>query len=403
MSETLSAQELRLLIQRVFQPTARDEGLAIIVDLPDARCPDNPDWAERRSMAAAWCRALLGEKAALGLKRITLAWYRNAGSNNADLPAHCVTGDGLTVFAHADDMTGPGMCFAELFGTHSMVLAPTELSATAPLKVATRPGGFRAATMPGFLPTMIPALRLDYGEINRRVNRLKEWLDPATAAHFEFVVGEQTHRLVLDLRHRTGHASGGLFPQNGVAGNLPSGEAYIVPYEGEIVGDPSGSRGTLPVQIGQEVVVYAIEANKAVRVLTTGPESAREAAHLAAEPAYANLAELGLGVLGDFGLAPTGSILLDEKLGLHIAFGRSDHFGGTVGPADFSGPDAVIHLDRVYIAETQPLVAVREVRLTTPGRPDRTIIIDGVFQGLWSGQKKGGRDLSVDGSRPKSS
>ncbi|MCB1185284.1 hypothetical protein KDM41_17840 [bacterium] len=387
MSESLTATDLRLLVQRVFQPTAADRGLAIIVDLPDARLADDPDWAARRAMAAAWYRGLKGEMAALGLDRLTLAWYRNAGGNNADLPSVCVPGDGETVYADADALSGPGLAFDELFATHSMVLAPTELSATAPLKVATRargagPEGFRAATMPGFLPSMIPALRLDYGEINRRVDLLKTWLDAATSARFDFVVGDQTHHLVLDLRHRTGHASGGLFPANGVAGNLPSGEAYIVPYEGEIAGDPSGSQGTLPVQIDGEVVVYAIEGNKAVKVLSEGPRSSEEAAHLAAEPAYANLAELGLGVLGDFGLAPTGSILLDEKLGLHIAFGRSDHFGGTVSPSDFSGPDAVIHLDRVYIPEMQPDVRVREVRLCGPGDAERVIIRNGVFCGL---------------------
>ncbi len=382
MSEILSAQDLRLLVERVFQPSSQDKGLAIIVDLPDDRLADNPDWTHRREMAANWYRELLTEQENLGLERITLAWFRNAGGNNADLPATCVPGDGLTVWGNADDLEGKEMPFTELFDTHSMVLAPTELSATAPLKVATRGAAFRAATMPGFLPSMIPALRLDYNEINRRVNLLKDWLDVATVAHFDFEAGEDTHHLVLDLRHNQGHASGGLFPTNGIAGNLPSGEAYIVPYEGNIDGDASGSQGTLPVQIGNEVVVYAIESNKAVQVLTKGPESEREAAHLTAEPAYANLAELGLGVLGDFGLKPTGSILLDEKLGLHIAFGRSDHFGGSVGPDDFSGPDAVIHLDRVYIPETQPKVIVREVRLATPGLEDRVIIADGVFVGL---------------------
>ena len=142
MSETLNAQDLRLLIQRVFLPTDQDTGLAIIVDLPDARLADNPDWAQRRKMAAAWYRELLGEKQALGLERLTLAWYRNAGGNNADLPETCVPGDGLTIFGDADDLTGTPVPFAELFATHSMVLAPTELSATAPLKVAAR-GGMR--------------------------------------------------------------------------------------------------------------------------------------------------------------------------------------------------------------------------------------------------------------------
>ena len=145
-----------------------------------------------------------------------------------------------------------------------------ELSATAPLKVAVRQGGFRAATMPGFLPSMIPALKLDYEEINRRVNLLKEWLDAADAAVCRFTAGGADHELELDLRHRTGHASGGLFPDNGVAGNLPSGEAYIVPYEGELDGDASRSAGTLPVEIDGEVVVYRIEENRAVAVLTEG-------------------------------------------------------------------------------------------------------------------------------------
>ena len=384
MSASLSPAELILLVQRVFKPTARDRGLAIIVDLPDHRVPDNPDWATRRRLAAEWWGALRAGKGELGLENVTLAWYRNAGSNNADLPDDCVPAADRTVFGDAADLEGrPSLRFTDLFAGHGLILAPTELSATAPLKVASGlagpgPGGFRAATMPGFLPSMIPALRLDYGEIGRRVGLLKAWLDEADRALLHFRTGTDVHRLVLDLRHRTGHASGGLFPDNGVAGNLPSGEAYIVPYEGEVSGDPSGSAGSLPVEIDGEVVVYRIEHNRATEVLSTGPVSAQEARRIKAEPAYANLAELGLGVLGDFGLKPAGSILLDEKLGLHIAFGRSDHFGGTVGPGDFSGPEAVIHLDRVYIRETQPRVQVLKAELDGPaGR--RTLITDGKF------------------------
>ena len=387
MDTNLTPQELRLLVQRVFQPTAQDRGLAIIVDLPDERLADNEDWAHRRRLAAGWYRALLAEREDLGLENLTLAWYRNAGGNNADLPPVCHPADGDTIPDHADELNNwPEVPFSRLFQEHSLVMAPSELSATAPLKVATRkagtgPAGFRAATMPGFLPAMVPALRLDYELINRRVNWLKELTDRALRADFHFEVAGSRHDLVLDLRHRTGHASGGLFPGNGIAGNLPSGEAFIVPYEGEIEGDPSLSAGTLPVEIDGEVVLYRIDRNRAVEVLTTGPASRREAEHIAAEPAYANLSELGLGVLGDFGLKPTGSILLDEKLGLHIAFGRSDHFGGTVGPQHFSGPDAVIHLDRVYIPETQPQVQVKEVRLSGPDL-DQVIIIDGLFQNL---------------------
>lgn len=383
MTDRLSAEELGLLVQRVFQPRDTDRGLLLMVDLPDQRRPDHEAWQTRRALASQWTADLTRIRSDLGLDRVTLAWFRNAGGNNADLPTDAVLGEPGWLPGHADELAGhPAVSFADLFTTHSLVLAPTELSATAPLKVATRTGGFRAATMPGFLTSMIPALRLDYGEINRRVSILKDLCDASEQAVVITETALGRHELLLDLRHRYGHASGGLFPENGVAGNLPSGEAYIVPYEGEIPDDPSRTSGDLPVQLGDELALLRIAGNRVQRVDGDGARVAAERDHFLREPAYTNLAELGLGVLGDFGLQPTGSILLDEKLGLHIAFGRSDHFGGTVGPADFSSPEAVIHLDRVYIPETQPLVKVSEVRLEG-AEGALTIMLDGHFTGVF--------------------
>jgi leucyl aminopeptidase (aminopeptidase T) len=233
--------------------------------------------------------------------------------------------------------------------------------------------------MPGFQPAMLPALRLDYGEVNRRVEILKDLLDRAEGAELRFDSPSGLCDLHLDLRHRTAHASGGLLPDPGVAGNLPSGEAYIVPYEGEIAGDPSRTEGILPVQFGAEIVRYRIAGNKALEVLSKGPMSNAEAALLAREPAYGNIAELGLGVLSAFGIKPIGEILLDEKLGLHIAFGRSEHFGGQVGPAQFSGPEAVIHIDRVYVPETQPDVKILTVALRMPDGESVPLMRDGEY------------------------
>jgi len=383
MSASLTSQELVQLVQRVFQPGADDRALALIVDLPDTKLTDHDDWRTRRQLATEWASTLAQAASDAGLEQVTLAWYPNVGGNNADLPAACVIGEPGVRLDHADDLAGRDTTpFAELFETHSLIMAPTELSATAPMKVAARAHPVRGATMPGFLPSMVSALRIDYSEVNRRVDLLKELVDEATSATACFRVGDSEYELLLDLRHHTGHASGGLLPKNGFAGNLPSGETYIVPYEGEIEGDPSRTSGTLPVQFGDEVVVYRIEENNAVEVLSQGPESEREAAYLRNEPAYANLSELGLGVLGDFGLKPTGSILLDEKLGLHIAFGRSDHFGGTVGPDDFSSPDAVVHIDRVYIPEVQPNVHVVSLTMEMSAGP-REVMRDGQWVGVF--------------------
>lgn len=365
MQKELSADELTDLIQRVFLRTPSDRALAILVDLPDAALPDHEHWKQRRDMAVGWARQLVAASSGHGLD-ISLVLYRNVRANNADLPEEMTIWDPSQPLPKtADNLVGfPAVSTIEVLTRHQLALAPTELSATAPLKMLCPKFGCRAATMPGFSPEMVPALRLDYTEVNRRVTILKELLDRAIAADFTFEVGGMgDFDLHLDLRHRTGHASGGLLPQAGMAGNLPSGEAYIVPYEGENEGDASQSAGVLPVQLDGEIVLYRIENNRAVEVISEGPISRREAELIAAEPAYSNLAELGLGVLAAFGVNPVGEVLLDEKLGLHIAFGRSEHFGGQVGPDQFSSPEAVTHQDRVYIEELQPDVLPAKVDL----------------------------------------
>jgi len=384
-TERLETGELLALLRRVFVPSADERRLAVLVDLPDARLPDNPDWAARRRMAAEWVSQLAARAAASGIEPALYA-YRNVRTNNADLPASLARVEPASLPADAEGLDGSAAEPLErVLGSHPLVLAPTELSATAPLKLLARTHGFRAATMPGFAASMIPALRLDYGEVRRRVRILKGLLDRAVRAEIAFEVdGRDAHALSLDLRHRTAHASDGVLDTPGTAGNLPSGEAYIVPYEGEVAGEPSGSAGTLPVQFGNDVVVFRIEANRAVGASGEGPAAAEQAAWLARERAYGNLAELGLGVLADLGVKPVGEILLDEKLGLHIAFGRSDHFGGQVGAAAFSRPDAVVHIDRVYLPALQPRVLARSVDLVLEGGGTVALMRDGSYGALFA-------------------
>jgi len=378
--ENLTGDELAALIERVFKPRPEDRSLAILVDLPDDELEDNPAWRERRRLAADWARELSSRRDRHELD-VSLICYRNVRSNNADLPTEGWRVDPDRVPEHVDD-TEPDrkVEFDRVFAGCQLVLAPTELSTTAPLKMLAPRFGFRAATMPGFSAAMVPALRLDYTEVDRRVRMLKGLLDRARGADIAFVVdGSEKCALHLDLRHRAAHASGGLFPEPGVAGNLPSGETYIVPYEGEIRGDPTTTAGRLPIQLGDEVVVLDIRDNRVAGVVSEGTTSAREAVRLAAEPAAGNVAELGLGVLADFGIQPIGEVLLDEKLGLHIALGRSEHFGGQVGPSQFSRPEAVVHQDHVYLPQLQPRVAVTRVELEFQNGSIAVLMSDGAY------------------------
>ncbi|MBM3791437.1 MAG: hypothetical protein FJW35_13975 [Acidobacteria bacterium] len=377
MHDRLQGNELVRLIWKVFQPRPEDRALAILVDLPDGQAPDSPAWRERRRLAADWRCELRFMRAELGLDT-RLYCYRNARANNADLPPMAWRYGNVAPPDTAEELkVDDAVPFTDVFDSHSILIAVTEFSATAPLKVLARKYGFRAATMPGFSSAMIPALRLDYGEIHRRVLFFKDLLDRAEGADLVFQVdGAGECRLELDLRRRTAHASSGLIPEPGTAANLPSGEAYIVPYEGEAPGEDSRTAGELPVQFGAEVVVYEIERNRARSVRGEGEAASREGDLLRREPAYGNIAELGLGVLADFGVQPCGSILLDEKLGLHIAFGRSDHFGGQVGPGRFSRPEAVVHIDRIYLPSLQPRIKVLRADLRFPGSEPVALIRD---------------------------
>jgi hypothetical protein len=377
----LDSADLVRLVQSVFPRFPEDSRLGILVDVPRDPAADNHAWKARRVLAAEWAAALKKGAASVPLDAVDLIAYPDVGSNNADLPSHATlirrslpeAADGLAA-------EGYSLPFLEVFRTTQILLAPTEFSTTAPLKNAAKAHGFRAATMPGFSDEMLPALRIDYAEVARRTALLKERLDRAEGADVVWTVdGKAAYAVRFDLRNTSAHLSSGRFPERGTAGNLPSGEIYIVPFEGGAA-DASRTVGRLPVQIGPDIIVFRIAANTAVEAEGEGSAADAERDHLRREPAYGNMAELGFGVLGDFGLRPIGEILLDEKLGLHVAFGRSDHFGGRVGPGSFSNPREVIHLDRIYIPETQPRISVRSVVFDYGGGARETVMEDGRYR-----------------------
>ena len=379
--DKLTQEDLAKLIRSVFPPQPNDKRLGILVDIPRRPEADNPGWKARRRLAEEWAGLLKRAASDIPIEEVKLLAYPDVGSNNADLPASAFDISGrLPDDAAGLASAGKETPFASIFEQVQIFLAPTEFSTTAPLKNAARQYGFRAATMPGFSETMLPALRLDYDEVSRRVLLLQDRLDRSSSASVLFRVdGEFDFTILFDLRFRKSHVSSGRFPDKGTAGNLPSGETYIVPYEGE-GSEPSRTDGVLPVQVGPEMVLFLVQENRAIYVDGEGEASIEERTKLLAEPAYGNMAELGFGVLGDFGLQPIGEILLDEKLGLHVAFGRSDHFGGSVGPQRFTSPASVVHLDRIYIPAVQPRVRLESVELSYEDGTSETIMKKGRYQ-----------------------
>lgn len=371
MIPNLPASEFLELLRTVFRPRSTERVLTFIVDLPGGLTPDTEAWSDRRAITGEWARYAADALAALPFTGVILATYPNVGSNNGELPSEFH----LDFVREKSGWQRSGTIpLGELLKSSSVVIAPTEYSATAPLKLLAREYGFRGATLPGFNREMIPALGLDYGRVHERVMMLKERMDRASGATVDLTAYGRKYHLFLDLRFNKAHASGGLMREDGTVANLPSGEAYIVPFEGGEAGDPSKTEGLLPVQFGDEVVIFEIEQNRGIRVSSEGPQSDAQRALLQREPAYGNIAELGVGVLSEWGVHATGSPLLDEKLGLHIAFGRSDHFGGRTSPRSFRDPRNVIHIDWVYVPSSQPLITAPSLVFHYPdGSPEQII------------------------------
>jgi len=252
----------------------------------------------------------------------------------------------------------------------------TEYSATAPLDGYCRnKEDFRAASLPGLERRMEQsALAADYREVARRCRILEGLLEQAQALEVRFSTG---HACNFDLRFRRAEVDDGYLPRHKKGDrviNLPSGETFIVPYEGEKPGEPSLTAGELPMEINQEFLVLGVESNRITRVEGKAREAERMRECFRADPSRRNIAEVAFGC-NDRAIV-TGNVLEDEKAGFHWAYGRSDHLGGTVGVASFQKPENVVHQDVVY-ARGNPIQVARAVVVAQDGR--RPVIEDGAY------------------------
>ncbi len=328
--------DLKKLLVDVFDPQ-EGETVTVMIDVPRESVEDNESWAARREMAENWRETLveLGEER--GFTVNPLLEFPATGGNNADLPSE-------------GRMGGETVDLMKVLENSTLVLAMTEFSATAPLSVlAEAHEDFRAASMPGVEKRMEKtALAADYSRVAARCKAIDEIMRGAVLCDVIFSTG---HRCVFDLRHRTPEMDDGSL-KRGKEGdriiNLPSGETFSVPYEGELEAVPSWTAGTIPVMEDDEMVLFHIAANQIIMVEGDGPLAERYGVFFDEDPARANIAEVAFGVNDKAEV--TGCVLEDEKAGFHWAFGRSDHLGGVVGVEDFVSPETVVHQDIVYAA-----------------------------------------------------
>lgn len=203
----------------------------------------------------------------------------------------------------------------------------TSLTHTDARRAACR-SGTRVGTLPGITEDiLIRTMQADYSKIATRTRQIADILTRGRLARITSPAGTDIR---LPIEGITALASTGLVREPGTFGNLPSGEAYLMPREGEAEGvyviDGSlagiGLIEDLPIRI-------TVEKGMATRI-EGGPLARRFAETVnAIGPKARNLAELGVGTNDCAEIK--GTVLEDEKvLGtVHLALGNNISMGGT--------------------------------------------------------------------------
>jgi leucyl aminopeptidase (aminopeptidase T) len=219
--------------------------------------------------------------------------------------------------------------------------------------------GARVATMPGITrDTMIRCLNADYYAIAERTVKVTELLTSADSAHITSPGGTD---ITIPISGIEAIASTGLIHDRGAFGNLPSGEAYLMPEENRSNGIfvVDGSMAGIGDLDGKTPITIKVKDGFATEI-TGGDEADLLREKLSAVgPRAFNTAELGIGT--NDAARIIGTILEDEKVmgTIHIALGNNMSMGGTVNvPIHLDGivKDPDVELDGRKIMENGKLL-----------------------------------------------
>jgi aminopeptidase len=204
--------------------------------------------------------------------------------------------------------------------------------------------GARFASLPHFDPDMFgTSMDVDWTTLAERTARLVAAVNRAEWVNVECPNGTAMH---ICKRGRDAGGDDGLLTAPGCFGNLPAGEAYLAPLEGE-------SHGVMVIEWGptrklEKPLSLIIADGRVLRINGDDPLRAVLEARFAENGNCRNLAELGIGT-NDKASRPDNVLEAEKILGtIHLALGDNTGFGGVVA--------APFHEDYVFYQPTVTLV-----------------------------------------------
>ncbi len=218
---------------------------------------------------------------------------------------------------------------AELMTKVDVVLCPTSKSVTHTdsRRVASEKG-VRIATLPGVTEEiMVRCMNADYHKIAERTFILCRALEKTDVVRVTAPGGTD---IQMPIKGRTAHASSGLFREKGLWGNLPTGESYLAPLEGQSQGVVVVDGSMAGVGMIRTPITIAVRDGYATEI-SGGAEADQLIALFESHGRDArNVAEFGIGT-NDKAIL-TGLIIEDEKVmgTIHVAFGDNKSMGGSV-------------------------------------------------------------------------
>lgn len=216
--------------------------------------------------------------------------------------------------------------------------------------------GARFASLPHFDPEMFAtSMTVDWNALAKRTAHLVSAINRAEWVYVECPNGTVMH---ICKRGRNADGDDGLLTKPGSFGNLPAGEAYFAPLEGE-------SHGIMVLEWGptsklETPLKLTITEGRLTHIEGNDPHRHRLEEKFSENQNCWNLAELGIGT-NDKASRPDNVLEAEKIMGtIHLALGDNTGFGGTVA--------APFHEDYVFYKPTVTLVM-----------PDGTeeIILDG--------------------------